>query len=129
MADASSARPGDRQADDRLARLLSRFALAAKAHHKAVEFMDSERAEAQARMIAALHGALVREGQKGVESLLDLVDSIDPIVAGMAAVYSIRLDVGRCLATLRRVSTEPGLLGFRAAMAIQRWESGEWEDS
>lgn len=126
MVYASSARPGDKQADDRLDRLLSRFALAARAHHEAVESMDAERAEAQARMIAALHGAVVREGQKGVERLLDLVDSTDPIVAGMAAVYSIRLDTGRCLAALRRVAAEPGLLGFRANMAIQRWESGEW---
>ena len=112
MADASSARPGEREADDRLERLLSRFAVAARAHHEALESMDGERAEAQARIIAGLHGAVVREGQKGVERLLDLVDSLDPIVAGMAAVYSIRLDTGRCLAALRRVAAEPGLLGF-----------------
>jgi hypothetical protein len=126
MADAFSARPGEREADDRLDRLLSRFAVAARAHHEALESLDEERAEAQARIIAGLHGTLVREGQKGVARLLDLVDSLDPIVAGMAAVYSIRLDTGRCLAALRRVAAEPGLLGFRADTAIQRWESGEW---
>lgn len=123
MTDLSSKRPGDR-----LDRLLKRFTVVARAHHEALESMDEERAETQARMIAALHEALVREGQKGEESLLDLVDSLDPIVAGMAAVYSIRLDTGRCLAALRRVANEPGLLGFRADMAIQRWESGEWEE-
>jgi hypothetical protein len=63
-----------------------------------------------------------------MERLLELVDSADPAVAGMAAVYAIRMDTGRCLAALRRVAAEPGLLGFRAAMAIQRWESGEWEE-
>ena len=41
---------------------------------------------------------------------------------------SIRLDTGRCLSALRWVAKEPGLLGFRASMAIQRWESGEWEE-
>jgi hypothetical protein len=119
---------GNTDPADRLERLLSRFAVAARAHHEALESMNAERAETQARMISALHGALVREGTPGLKKLLDLVDSIDPIVAGMAAVYSIRLDPERCLATLRRVATEPGLLGFRADMAIQRWESGEWEE-
>ena len=118
---------GDIHPDDRLDRLLRRFALAARAHHEALESMDAELAETQARMITALHGALVHEGEKGEQSLLDLVDNLDPIVAGMAAVYSIRLDTGRCLATLRRLAKEPGLLGFRADMAIQRWESGEWK--
>src|SRR6185369_7181753 len=126
MTDPSATRPGDIQRD-RLNRLLKRFAVVARAHHEAVESMDAERAETQARMIAALYEALVREGQKGEESLVDLVDSLDPVVAGMAAVYSIRRDTERCLAALRRVAKEPGLLGFRADMAVQRWESGEWE--
>jgi len=126
MTDLSATHPGGNQSD-RLARLLSRFAVAARAHHEAVESMDEERAETQARMIAALHEALLREGQKGEERLLDLVDSLDPVVAGMAAVCSIRLDPRRCLEALRRVAKEPGLLGFRADVAIQRWESGNWE--
>ena len=117
---------GKKQIDERLERLLKRFAVAARAHHEALEALDAERTEAQVRMIAGLHGALVREGKQGEELLLNLVDSPDPVVAGMAAVYSIRLDTGRCLAALRRVAKEPGLLGFRAGMAIQRWESGEW---
>ncbi len=113
--------------DERLERLLKRFAVAARAHHEALEDLDEERAEAQARMIAGLHEALVREGKRGEEMLLGLTDSPDPVVAGLAAVYSIRLDTGRSLATLRRVAKEPGLLGFRARVAIERWESGEWE--
>jgi HEAT repeat protein len=118
---------GNRQLDDRLGRLLKRFAVAARAHYEALEALDEERTEIQARMIVGLHEALVREGKRGEELLLDLVDSPDPVVAGMAAVYAIRLDTGRCLAALRRVAKEPGLLGFRAEVAIQRWESGEWE--
>jgi hypothetical protein len=119
--------PESTPAEERLQRLLHRFALAAQAHHAALEALDAERAEAQARMIAGLYETLAGTGEQGLERLLELVDSSDPIVAGMAAVYSIRRDSGRCLATLRRVATEPGLLGFRAAMAIERWESGEWE--
>ena len=113
--------------EEKLARLLSRFAAAAMAHHAALEAMDEERANTHARMITALHEALLREGQPGITGLLALIDSDAPVVAGMAAVYSIHLDPVRCLATLRRVATEPGLLGFRASVAIERWETGEWE--
>ena len=111
---------------ERLERLLKRFVVAARAHHVAFEALDEERTATQTRMITGLHEALVREGARGEEMLLSLVDNPDPVVAGMAAVYSIRLDTGRCLATLRRVAEEPGMLGFRAKVAIERWESGEW---
>lgn len=113
--------------EEKLARLLSRFAAAAKAHHAALEIMDEERGNAHARMIEALHKSLLREGQSGVAGLLALVDSNDLVVAGMAAVYTIHLDPERCLAALRRVAAEPGLLGFRASVAIERWETGGWE--
>jgi hypothetical protein len=73
---------GNRQHDDRLERLLKRFAVAARAHHEALEALDAERAEAQARMVAGLHEALVRERKEGEELLLNLVDSLDPVVAG-----------------------------------------------
>ncbi len=106
--------------ETRLERLLHRFALAARAHHAAMESLDEERAAAQARMIAGLHQALMKEGGHAGERLLDLVDSPDPIVAGMAAVYSLRVDTSRSLAALHRVSNEPGLLGFRAEVAIAR---------
>ena len=128
MTNDRSASAENRELDDRLELLLKRFAVAARAHHEALETLDAERAEVQARMVAGLHEALVRAGKQGEELLLNLVDSPDPVVAGMAAVYSIRLDTRRCLAALRRVAKEPGMLGFRAEMAIQRWESGEWEE-
>ncbi len=111
---------------NKLERLLNRFAAAVMTHHAALEAMNEERANAHARMTAALHGALLREGQSGIEGLLALLDSGAPVVAGMAAVYTIHLDPERCLATLRRVATEPGLLGFRASVAIERWETGDW---
>lgn len=118
---------GNEPADDKAARLLHRFANAAKAHHSALESMDAERADVHARMLTALHAALLCEGESGREKLLSLVDSVNPAVAGMAAVYALGLDPERCLTTLRRVAMAPGLLGFRASIAIERWESGEWE--
>jgi hypothetical protein len=118
--------PKNEPGEARLQRLLHRFILAARAHHAALEALDAERAETHARMLAGLHETLAGYGEPGLEKLLELVDSNDPVVAGMAAVYSLRLDSGHCLAILRRLATEPGLLGFRASMAVERWESGEW---
>jgi hypothetical protein len=113
--------------DEKLARLLSRFCAAATAHYGALEDMDEERANAHARVIAGLYEAVLREGLAGQAGLLALVDSDSLVVAGMAAVYSIDVNPERCLATLRRAATEPGLLGFRASVTIERWETGTWE--
>lgn len=113
--------------DDRLQRLLHRFAIAALAHHQALEEMNEERANTHARIIAGLYRSIVGIGQCGRQALLELVDDNDPVVAGMAAVYSIRYDSARCLATLAWVAQAPGLLGFRAGIAIERWQSGEWQ--
>jgi hypothetical protein len=112
--------------DEKLIRLLHRFAAAASAHHQALESMNEERANTHARMIALLYRSIIGSGENGRLALLELVDDNDPVVAGMAAVYSIRYDSKRCLAVLARVALQPGLLGFRATMAIERWESGEW---
>jgi len=112
--------------DDKLTRLLHRFAATAKAHHKAMEEMNEQRANTCAHMISGLHRSIIGTGESGKQALLELVGDTDLVVAGMAAVYSIRYDSKPCLATLRRVALEPGLLGFRAQTAIERWESGEW---
>jgi hypothetical protein len=112
--------------DDKLTRLLQRFSVAAAAHHRAMEEMNEERANTHAQMIAGLYRSIIGSGENGRAALLELVDDKDPAVAGMAAVYSIRFDSKRCLAALARVALVPGLLGFRAKMAIERWENGEW---
>lgn len=114
--------------DDRLARLLSRFATAARAHYQALEALDEAQANAHARLIAGLYQSIVREGTDGRKGLLALVDSDDKVVAGMAAVYSIRYNPERCLALLRKLAAEEGLLGFRAGVALARWEAGEWDE-
>lgn len=113
--------------NDKLALLLHRFCAAAAAHHEALEAMDEERANAHARMVTGLYRAIAAEGPAGQAGILALLDSNSPVVAGMAAVYSLDAHPEICLATLRRVAREPGLLGFRASVAIERWETGSWE--
>jgi len=117
----------DHMQQNHLDTLLRRFVIAARAHHAAIEAMDAERANRHARMTGALHQAILAAGAEGKEQFISLLDHPDPVVAGMAAVYLITSASERSLATLRRVANEPGLLGFRAAAAIDRWLNGEWE--
>jgi hypothetical protein len=112
--------------DDKLARLLRRFAAAATAHHQAMEAMNEKGAATHARVISGLYGSIIGEGEAGRAALLALVDDANPVVAGMAAVYSIHYNSERCLAVLSRIALESGLLGFRAGAAVERWKRGEW---
>jgi hypothetical protein len=113
--------------DERLSLLIRRFAIAAQAHQAALEDMDEDRANAHARVISGLYAAILREGDVGREALLALLDSESQVVAGMAAVYSLRYNPSRSLGVLRLLADKEGLLGFRASVAIERWESGEWD--
>ena len=113
--------------DETLERLLHRFARAAERHNAALETMDEEGANRQAFLISRLFASIAAHGVTGRARLLALLASDQPAVAGMAAVYSLRYATQEALPVLRRIAGEPGLLGFRAGMAIERWERGEWE--
>jgi hypothetical protein len=108
-------------------KLLLRFAMAARNHHEALEAMDTERVEQHARMVAALYGSIMAAGPLGRERFSSLLDHPEPVVAAMTAVYIIREETVRSLAVLQRVAAEPGLLGFRALAAVERWQNGEWD--
>ena len=114
--------------DEKLSLLIRRFSVAAQAHQAALEEMDEERANAHARVINGLYAALVLEGDVGREALLALLESESQVVAGMAAVYSLCYSSSRSLEVLRRLADQGGLLGFRASVAIERWENGEWDE-
>lgn len=113
--------------DETLERLIARFARAAAKHHAALEIMDDEEANRQAFLISRLFAGIVAHGTVGRSRLLVLMASDQPAVAGMAAVYSLRFATFEALPILRRIAGEPGLLGYRASVAIERWERGEWE--
>lgn len=113
--------------DERLARLIHRFAAAAAAHAAAMDEMDQDRAGRHASMIQGLYREIVMTGREGIDALLALLDSDRKEVAGMAAVYSLCYSPERAVAVLRRLSSEEDLLGFRASMALERWERGEWD--
>ena len=114
--------------DEKLSLLVRRFAIAAQAHQTALEVMDEGRANAHARVISGLYAAISREGDVGREALLVLLESESRVVAGMAAVYSLHYNPSRSLVVLHMLADQGGLLGFRASVAIERWEKGEWDE-
>lgn len=114
--------------DEKLSLLLRRFAVAAQAHQSALEEMDEDRANAHARVISGLYAAIIREGDVGREALLVLLGHESQVVAGMAAVFSLRYNPSRSLEVLRMLTGKGGLLGFRASIAIERWESGDTDE-
>jgi hypothetical protein len=112
---------------ERLARTVSRFAVAARAYQRALDDLDEERAAAHVRVLSGLYGVVVREGEAGLAAFLELLDDGDDAVAGMAAVYALASAPERSLVVLRRLAAGEGLLAFRARHVVERWEAGEWQ--
>lgn len=123
----TSSHAGAPPKEERLARMVSRFAVAARAHQVAIDEMDDGRAAGHVKVLSGLFGAITVEGESGVGAFLALLDSSDDIVAGMAAVFALGIATDRSLAVLRRLAALEGLLGFRARCALERWENGEWQ--
>ena len=66
-------------------------------------------------------------GTDGRETLLGLTTDPDPVVACMAATFSLKYNPERSIATLKRISAEPGPIARQASQALERWEAGNWE--
>lgn len=112
------------QQQEKVTKLISWFVKAALRHAAAIEAMQEEETLVQVECLNRFYLALKRE--EGLEQFLVLLEHEEPAVAGMAAVYAMRETPQRCSATLVRIAKEPGLIGFRAQAALDRWESGEW---
>ncbi|SNB45679.1 hypothetical protein SAMN06269301_1105 [Geobacter sp. DSM 9736] len=112
--------------DEKVSRLQIRFTAAAKAHHDAIESMDEVRAVSHARLIEGLACSLRQLGDAGHGAVMALLACDEDAVAGMAAVCFIRSHTENSVAILRRLSEKHDLLGFRASVALERWEAGEW---
>ena len=106
------------------AKLIEWFVKAAIRHAEAVEAMQEEAAATQAACLHRFFAALMRED--GLELFFPLLEHGNPAVSGMAAVYAMREAPERCSAVLAMVAGTPGLLGFRAQAALERWDAGEW---
>ena len=107
--------------------LIIRFTRAAEQHYLAVEALDEATANRQAVILAGLYASIRKQGTTGDEELRTLLQHDSPPVAGMAAVYLLARNPQLALPVLERLSALPGLLGFRARAAVDRWNNGEWD--
>jgi hypothetical protein len=112
------------QQQEKVAKLISWFVKSALRHFEAVEAMQEEAAAVQVECLERFFAALHREG--GMTQFFSLLDHEEPAVAGMAAVYALREAPERCRPVLERIAQVPGLIGFRAQIALDRWDSGKW---
>ena len=112
------------QQQEKVAKLIDWFVKAALRHADAVEAMQEEAAAVQVECLDRFYSALHRE--EGMPQFLALLDHVNPAVSGMCAVYAMREEPERCRAVLARLAQEPGLIGFRAQIALERWDSGAW---
>jgi hypothetical protein len=109
---------------DKVVKLVEWFARAAVRHAEAIEAMQEEAASVQVGELDRFYAAIRRED--GLDLFLLLLDNRNSAIAGMAAVYAMREAPARCTVVLTRLAGEPGLIGFRAQVALERWESGDW---
>ena len=111
---------------DRVVKLIEWFVKAALRHADAIEGMQEEMAALQVASLTKYYEALLAE-EEGLQKLLLLLDDQNPYIAGMVAVYGLPQAPELCRPVLVRLATAPGLIGFRAQIALQRWDDGEWE--
>lgn len=103
------------------------FVDAAAQHYEATLEGNWRKTNRCARKVDTAFRHIIEFGNEGRESLLALTDNANLAVAKMAAVYSLKYGTQQALATLRRISQEPGIMGFGAQQAILRWEEGAWQ--
>lgn len=109
---------------DRLDRTVQRLVAAVQAHSRSLEEMDQQGAERHAAMMLRLLEAVMAR-EEGVRSLRSLMEHAAPEVRGVAALHLLPHDSAAALEVLRQLALLPGLMGFRASVALERWERGE----
>lgn len=111
---------------DKVTKLIEWFVKAALRHAEAIEALREEMAAVQVASLNRFFKALKAE-EGGMSRFFLLLEHENPVVSGMSAVYALSEAPERCRPVLVRLAQEPGLIGFRAQIALQRWDAGEWQ--
>jgi hypothetical protein len=107
--------------------LIDVFVAAVIGQHEALANGDWRTGNPLAKKYDAAFRKIIEHGDEGRNALLALIEHPNVAVAEMSAVYSLKYSPDQCLKVLRQLSREPGLVGFGAQQAIQRWEEGAWQ--
>ncbi len=70
---------------------------------------------------------IIEIGDVARDELLTLLEYENLAIAKSAAVFSLKYATQQSIVTLKKIAQEPGMLGFEAKQALQRWEEGNWQ--
>lgn len=102
--------------------LVSWYAEAAGAHLQASEVGDSESANQQHEILAAVYRELRRRGER--RALLSLLSSENLGVRSWAGAHALEFAEAQGERALEELSRDPGLPGFNAQMTLAAWREG-----
>lgn len=103
---------------------VKRYIQAAIGHGEATERGDYKAANRQHdRIIKALRDLRTLPGGER-ETLIELLDYESPFVRSWAATYLLFLEPNRAIATLEKLASMPGFLGFDAKVTLAEFHKG-----
>jgi hypothetical protein len=108
-------------------KLVAEFVAASEKSAQALVIGDSKVNNKWVKKQVKVFKQIVSIGDIARDELVRLLDAENLDIALSAAVFSLKYSTEKSLTTLKKIAQEPGLLGFRAQQAIQRWEEGSWQ--
>ncbi len=106
--------------------LIDSFSNSAKTHYLATINGDWKTANKEISKLRHVFKEICKINEPARKKLLVLTENDDLAIASMAALYSLKYDPEKCISILKKIANEPGILGFQAIHAIQRWNEGKW---
>lgn len=106
--------------------LVNEFAECVDSQSRSIEQGDAKSGNDYAKRYIAAFEKLRDAGDSGRDALAMLFDDHRPAVRIMAASFLLRHSEKEAMEVLKRDSREPGLVGFGAQQALQRWQEGTW---
>jgi hypothetical protein len=107
-------------------KLITDFVEAAKKHYEATMVGNWRETNKQAKRIRKVFQGIKSAGENARQALLAQTENQDLAVASMAATYSLKYGTQQAQMVLQHIASEPGIIGFGAQRALQRWEEGDW---
>jgi len=110
---------------DKLTKLVADFAEVAAQHYESLQEMNEEKANRLSGRIMQLYAEIRLMGNDGREALLARLESDCPGAAAIVSLYKQTYTTERSRKVLERLACEEDLMGFRARIALERWDKGE----
>jgi len=108
-------------------KLVGQFAEAAEKSYEAMLKGDWRENNRWVKRQVSAFQQIIEIGDIARAELLTLLEDKNLAIAKSAATFSLKYAPERSIATLTRIAKEPGMLGFEAKQALQRWEEGSWQ--